>query len=147
MPASAKAVLFSSPRKMLKPSGERAVASCESAWSQPWRVGAWSQLDLNAFDSTDLLQEQRSLVLYCEAPLGVLGPSQKEAQVVPCMECPQGYDFSEPRGVFQCRPSPSCNTQRCETCQVLSNRPFSSGTCDSCVSYGCDPNSNRCSCG
>ena len=131
---------------MPEPKAEVGAVSCSSAWLQPWRVGAWSQLELNPFDATDLLREQKSLILSCNAPPGTLGPLQKKAEVVPCMECPMGYDFGTDGRAHQCRPYPACDA-KCETCQVLPNRPFSSGTCDACVSYGCDPNSNRCSCG
>lgn len=121
--------------------------SCNSTWSQPWQIGEWSQLGLNPFDETSLLQEQRSLVTFCEAPLGTLGPLQTEARIVPCLACPQGYEFGEDRTALRCRPTPDCSAQKCTTCQIQSTQPYFTGSCDACITYGCDPNSNRCSCG
>lgn len=120
---------------------------CNASWRQPWQIGGWSQLDLQPFDSTDILSEQRSLIPSCMAPLGTLDPTQTEARVVPCPACPQGYELGPNGRSMQCRPTPECNTNKCQTCQIQSTQPFFTGSCDACISYGCDPNSNRCSCG
>ena len=119
--------------------------SCNSTFGQPWRLGDWEQLALSPFDETALLQEQRSLVTFCEAPLGTF-PLQQQATVVPCMACPQGYEFGEDRNALQCRPSPSCSARECKTCQLQPSQPLLTGPCDMCIKYGCDPNSSRCSC-
>uniref|UniRef100_A0A6C0C0R3 Uncharacterized protein n=1 Tax=viral metagenome TaxID=1070528 RepID=A0A6C0C0R3_9ZZZZ len=121
-------------------------AFCNSAWGQPWNIGNWSQLGLGPFDSTDLLQHQRSLVPLCIAPSGTLGPLQQETSVVPCLSCPQGYELSSDRQTMQCRPSGYCNAAECEACQIQTTQPYFTGSCKACISYGCDPNSNRCSC-
>lgn len=119
---------------------------CNEAWEQPWNLGDWSQLDLSPFDSTDILKHQRSLVPFCSAPLGTLGPLQQKPLIVPCLDCPQGYDLGSDGHTLQCRPSGYCNANTCKTCQIQTTQPFFTGSCDACISYGCDPNSNRCSC-
>jgi hypothetical protein len=121
-------------------------ASGSETWSQPWNIGDWSQLELNSFDRTPLLEKQRSREPLCRAPLGSLGPTQSEARVVPCGACPQGYEFDAKREALQCRPEPLCTAEKCTTCQVQQSMPHVTGSCDACVEYGCDPNSNRCSC-
>lgn len=122
------------------------VASCNATWEQPWQIGSWSQLGLNPFDETALLQHQQSLAPYCVAPLGTLDPLQQEPRILPCMSCPQGYELNDKTGALTCRPAPTCNANACTTCQIQSNQPYYTGPCEMCVSYGCDPNSNRCSC-
>lgn len=121
-------------------------AFCNSAWEQPWNIGGWSQLGLGPFDSTDLLQHQSSLVPFCTAPSGTMGPLQQEPILVPCLSCPQGYELGLDRQSMQCRPSGYCNAAKCEACQIQTTQPFFTGSCDACISYGCDPNTNRCSC-
>ena len=123
-------------------------ASCDAAWSQPWSRGAFSGLPLNPFDDAEELKQQQSLVTFCEAPLGTLGPLQTRAEVVACSHCPQGYELGDgARHNLRCRPTPTCNVEACKTCQLQPSQPFFTGPCDMCISYGCDPNSNRCSCG
>ena len=121
--------------------------SVASSWLQPYKSGA--ELALNPFDTAKRPERQSPS---CSAQLGTLGPEQKEAQVVPCADCPMGYDFGPGgpgaaggAGALQCRAYPACAAP-CTTCQVLPNRPFGSGSCDACISYGCDPHSNRCAC-
>ena len=121
------------------------AASCASTWGQTRQVGDWSQLKLSPLDDTDVLGQEESRVLHCAAPLGTLGPSQEQPLVVPCAVCPQGYEFGEARRL-QCRPVPDCSAAACTTCQIDPMQPFFTGSCDACISYGCDPFSNRCSC-
>jgi hypothetical protein len=113
--------------------------SVASSWARPWSGGA--EPALGPFDAADRL-ERRSP--YCGAQLGALGPEQTEARVVPCADCPMGYELGA--GALRCRPYPACAAP-CTTCQIHPNRPFASGSCDACISYGCDPHSNRCACG
>ena len=119
-------------------------ASLNEVWTHAWQGGGGPLLELNPFDTSYPLEDQRSLVTYCAAPLGTLGPQQKLPLVVSCSECPQGYVLGE--SSLECRPAGFCDTRSCETCQIQRSNPFYTGACDACVSFGCDPNSNRCSC-
>ena len=125
--------------------GATPAASCASAWEQTWKVGDWSLLRLSPLDDTHVLGQEESRVLHCAAPLGTLGPLQEQPLVIPCAACPQGYEFREARSL-QCRRAPDCSAAACTTCQIDPMQPFFTGSCEACISYGCDPFSNRCSC-
>ena len=128
-----------------KASGATLTATPNAAWKQPWTLGDWSQLALSPFDETSLLTEQQSHVHVCDAPMGTLGSQQAEDTKVPCTDCPQGYEFGPT--ALRCRPVPDCPTaQACSVCQIQATQPQNTGPCSMCVSYGCDVNSNRCSC-
>jgi hypothetical protein len=106
--------------------------------------GLAKNLNLEPFDSDNLIRLSQSLVTHCEAPPQSLHPWQTATDVVPCDECT--YGFSDDKPALTCNASPFCKaTKECDTCQFSTFIPDLLVPCDTCINKVCGRNGN-CQC-
>lgn len=124
-----------------------ATPTCSSALVHPWQLGAWSDTALSPFDDVDLLGKEISDLRWCG--LNTVDAAGKPTMaVVECSECPIGYDVAlADVGPLMCRDPPSCGRDgACQDCRLSALTPWLVGPCESCISYGCNPDTKMCMC-
>ena len=143
-----RAITFTSGKVNMKP-----VATCATANVPAYNLSTFDDgLNLGPFDNTYPSQQALGETSFCEAPLGTLSPMQQKAEVVPCSQCPLGFDLGQSVGrdlgnSMTCRPLPLCNNKQCDLCQLDAEHFWVVGPCDMCTSGGsCNSLTGRCQC-
>jgi len=122
-----------------------AVATCASALEKPIQLGNWTNTKLEPFDDAELLSREISEMRWCvdkpEKPGGP--PVVKE-----CAACDYGYQLPKGGvGPLECRGDAACGSSGgCKDCVMTALTPWLIVPCESCISYGCSPETGRCSC-
>ncbi len=134
-----------------QPTFKELPATCKGALKSPYTVDSNAvHLSIDPFDYVNLEQHFQSTVRNCVAAPFDLRTDQKGLEVVPCSECPLG--FQEVPGINSLMCSPSAfekapgNAEMCTTCQFRYDQPgMPDVPCDVCMDSRVSP-SGTCLC-
>ena len=120
------------------------TGTCASALEKPIRLGAWTNTDLEPFDDVKLLDREISEMRWCVDRAAPGAPPE----IRECAACDYGYKLPQSGvGPLECRGNAACGDKGgCKDCVMTALTPWLMVPCESCISYGCSPETGRCSC-
>ena len=119
-------------------------STCSSSWTPSYAWNAFPQTSLEPFDSTQLDEQELSLVTQCRAAPYTFGEGQKQTSSVDCDLCPDGWSLT-PVGLA-CREGANSCTSKCNQCQQSMLEWYVSDSCEMCIGKPVCGSDGKCSC-